>query len=144
MACDQAAQARSNNKCFQHKGASFVAQCLIEQLKDRDAGGGKPDFRKITYDGEEHGHGEKPACDKADADGAHDGDRHHFLWAMDLLCEMGCAVETRKAPVCVYKPDDEGNAAFFPACVVDEGCEDELGLLVRWGDRGDGDEDYGE
>lgn len=57
---------------------------------------------------------------------------------------MGGAVETGEGPVGVYEADDEGDAALFPACVVDEGGEDEARVLVGWGYGGDGDEDDGE
>lgn len=54
---------------------------------------------------------------------------------------MRSAVEAREAPVCVNEADDEGDAALLPARVIDEGCEDEAGVLVGWCDGGNGDED---
>ena len=54
---------------------------------------------------------------------------------------MCCAIETCEGPVCVHEADDEGYAALLPAGVVDEGCEDKFGVLVRWCYRGHSDED---
>ena len=54
---------------------------------------------------------------------------------------MGCAVKASKGPICVYQANDEGYTALLPASVVDEGGEDELGMLVCWSNCRDGNKD---
>lgn len=54
---------------------------------------------------------------------------------------MGGAVQTGKAPVCVHEADDEGDSALLPTSVVNEGCEDKFGMLVRRGNCWYCDED---
>lgn len=60
---------------------------------------------------------------------------------MNFLSEVRGAVQTGKSPICIYEADDEGDAVFAPSRVVDEGGEDEAGVLVGWCYGGDGDED---
>jgi hypothetical protein len=61
---------------------------------------------------------------------------------MDFLGKMGSAVQARKTPIGVHQADDECNASFSPPGVVDECREDKFGVLVRWSDRGDCDQDH--
>lgn len=143
MGCDQAAQPRGDDERLEHDGAGPVAEGLVEDFEDGDESRGREDVCKVADDGEEHGHAEEPARYEADTDCAHDGYWDHFLRAMDFLGQMGGAVEAGKAPVCVDEADDEGDTALLPARVVDEGCEDEFGMLVGGRHGRNSDEDDG-
>lgn len=112
----------------------------MKELEDRDKSrGGEQGVQVI--EAEEHGDGVEPGGDEADGDGAHDGDGDHFLRAVDLFRQMGCAVETSKGPVGVDQADDKGDAVRRPSRVVDEVGEDEFGVLVRGGFGGHDDQD---
>lgn len=142
VAGDETAQAREDDEALErNRAGSAVIQRAKENLEDGDAGGRGADVGKVADNGEEDGDGEEPAGDEADGDGAHDGNGHHFLRTVDFLGEMRGAVETGESPVCVDEADDEGDAVFAPAGVVDEGGEDEARVLVGGCYGGDGDED---
>jgi hypothetical protein len=54
---------------------------------------------------------------------------------------MGCAVQTGECPVRVYETNDESGTELRPAGVVDEGGEDEIGVLVGLCPGGNDDQD---
>ncbi len=141
MTRNLASQPCNNNQALQHNGARRMIQRAVEQLQDRHIRRRSRDFRKVTHDAEEHGDAVEPGGREADGDGAKDRDRDHTLRLRDFFRQVRRAVQTREGPIGIDEADDEGDAVGFPACVIDEGREDEAGLLVGRRDGGDGDED---
>lgn len=144
MTCNQAAQSCRNDEHFQHDCASPIVEGFVEELEDGDARVRGDNVCKIPDNGEEHGDGEEPARYEANGYRAHDGNWYHFFRTVHFFGEMGGAIEACKTPVGVDETDDEGDAALFPASVVDEGGEDERGILVGGCNGRNGDEYHNE
>ena len=131
MACDEAPDARRDDQGLEHDGAGGALQRLVEEGQEGAAGGGGLEILEAVH-AEEEADGEEPGGDEADGDGAHDGDRNHFLRAVDFLGQMGGAVEAGEGVVGVDESDDEGDAVGGPAGVVHKIGKDEPGILMRW------------
>ena len=140
MARDQTPNARRDDQRLQHNSARRAPKRLIEQCQDRDKSRRSLQILQ-TIHAEEEPDGEEPRRDEADGNGAHDGDGDHFFRAVDLLREMGGAVEAGEGVIGVDEADDEGDAVGGPARVVDKIGKDEPGVLVRGRLGGDRDED---
>ena len=63
--------------------------------------------------------------------------------ALDPAACFG-AVQACETPICIHQADDKCDSALLPACIIDEGGENELSVLVGWCYGRDGNEDNGE
>ena len=127
---DLAAQTSDNNKCLEHNCASLIPKSAVKQLEYRNIGGSSSDLREIANNAEEHGNRVEPRGSETDSDSAHDRNWDHLLWPRDFLSHVRRAIKACECPVGVDQSHDECDAILRPACVVDEGSEDEFGVLV--------------
>lgn len=136
MACDLAAQARSQNQAFKHNRTCDLAcsarEGTVEESEDRYSCRCVDQLREAAVQREEHCNGEEPGRDEADGDGAADRDWNVALGFRDFFCQMRGTVEAAEGPVRVDEADNESYARAIPACVIDESCEDKGCWLVGW------------
>ena len=95
---------------------------------------------KIVH-AEEESNGVEPRRDESNGNGAHDGDRNHFLGAVDFLGEVSRTIETSKGIISVDQANDECDPIRRPPSIVHKVSKDKLGILMRWRLRRDCDQD---
>ena len=131
MASNQTPDARRDDQSLQHNGSGRAPERLVEQRQDGHECGRGLEIRKAVH-AEEETDGEEPRGDESDGDGSQDGDRDHFLRAMDFLGEVSRAVETGKGVVGVDESDNEGDPVGGPSGVVHKVGKDKPGILMGW------------